>query len=108
MNGSRVELLRKYRGLPGAAPAAGAVVAEEFKQITKQRRNLGVAGKAWAEIVPDRLRANATLGVLRRGTLNVHVPDAAARYELDRWLRSGGEAALRKAAPTVKRLRLEA
>lgn len=108
MRKSRVEILRANRGLPPVGVAARVVVAEEFKTVVKQRRNLGKAGEAWAGVVPERLRAAATLGALRRGTLNVHVPDAAARFELDRWLRSGGEAALKKAAPMLKRLRLEA
>lgn len=64
-------------------------------------------GVAWEEVVPPQLAAKAEIVRLVRGVLSVRVTDSATRFELDRFLRSGGEAALvRRAAGAIRRVKV--
>ncbi len=52
---------------------------------------LAAAARAWQEVVPGELARGCTIEALSRGVLRVRVPDAGVRFELDRFLRAGGE-----------------
>ena len=66
--------------------------------ITRLRRNVSFIAGAWQETVPAALYPRTRLTSLIRGQLTVTVPDAATRFELDRFLRAGGFAALSRAS----------
>jgi hypothetical protein len=53
---------------------------------------LAQAARAWASVVPPELARACTFEALSRGVLRVRVKDASVRFELDRFLRAGGEA----------------
>jgi hypothetical protein len=99
--------LRARRNPPernqGISPAVGELVAS----VVRQHRQVGGAGAAWAQVVPPELVACTELKQLSRGTLQVRVTDASARFAVDRFLRSGGERSLVSASGgKIKRVRL--
>jgi hypothetical protein len=82
-----------------------ASAVEEFSRGLRRTQGAAAgAGAAWDGAVPADLRAGAVLESLSRGVLTVRVPDDAARFVLDRFLRSGGLNALARAG--VRRVKL--
>jgi hypothetical protein len=67
--------------------------------ITRLRRNVSSIAAAWQATIPAALLPRTRLTSLSRAQLTVAVPDAATRFELDRFLRAGGFAALAQACP---------
>lgn len=88
-----------------------AALADEVErlsaELSRRRRGGGSAAAAWEVVVPDSLRERCEVTGVSRGILTVRVRDASARFELDRFLRSGGEAALiRTAKVAIRRVKL--
>ena len=99
--------LRAYRNAPERDLGIGGVARDAAAEVKRQYRAVGGLGEAWSAIVPADLAARAELVRLSRGVLTVRVTDAAARFAIDRFLRSGGEAAIAQASKTaVKRIKL--
>ncbi len=99
--------LRRLRVRPEPDLSLAAAVAPLQRELTKRRRSGGAAETAWERAVPGPLRAKATVLSLSRGVLTVRVPDASARFGLDRFLRSGGQDALIGTSPVaIKRVRI--
>jgi hypothetical protein len=82
-------------------------VREAEKDLKKRARSLGGMADAWDAVVPRTLAARCRLQTFSRGVLTVRAADASARFELDRFLRAGGEAALaRRGSAALKRLKI--
>lgn len=58
-------------------------------------------GVTFLKAAPSKVAAFTTVVGVRAGVLQLRPHNTATRYALDRWLRSGGEAALVRACPTV-------
>jgi len=93
-----LRLLRRYRGLP---TGRATEIATELKAIA---RALGHAGRAedaitqaWLDLAPAPLRERVSGMSLARGVLSLRTSDASARFEVDRWLRAGGQVRLARA-----------
>jgi hypothetical protein len=80
-----------------------ALTGEQVVLRRLRRANAGLAD-AWERVAPPDLLGRTALRGVSSGTATIAVPDAGARYELDRWLRSGGESLLIKSctAPVRK------
>ena len=79
----------------------------QIPELRRLRKNLGPVAEAWNEIVPEPLASSVRLDGVAAGVLNVRVTDSAARFELDRFLRAGGEAALLKRMPlAIRRVKI--
>ena len=84
-------------------------MAAQARAIRRMERSTGAAATAWAAAVPPALARHTALVSLVRGTLTVRVTDAAARFELDRWLRDGGELqVVRRCVTSLTRIRITA
>ena len=111
-------------GAPGPTPAAAAPVPPELLELARvravrvkpspdltltrqflgervllrklRRSNAGLV-EAWESVAPPALLERTALRGLAQGVATLGVPDASTRYELDRFLRSGGEKALKQA-----------
>ncbi len=104
-----LEQLRTWRNLPERNLSLDTVFSSARKDLKKRARALGGIGAAWAALIPAQLLERATLVSLQRGILTVRCDDSATRFELDRFLRCGGELALiRKAPAGLTRVRLVA
>lgn len=82
--------LRSLRVRPDRARDLHADLAAHMKTIRKVSRAEGALARAWEAAAPDALSARCTLIGMRSGRVEIGVPDAATRYQADRWLRSGG------------------
>jgi hypothetical protein len=92
----------RSRDLSIVAAVGDARVAAE-----RASRSTSSLDRAWAAACPAELAGRAWPLSCARGVLTVRVSDAAARWELDRWLRSGGERELARAARVaIRRTRL--
>ena len=78
-------------------------VSARVDEIARTRRSVGGIGRAWAAVLPDALAGHVEKISVSRGVLTVRSVDDGGRYELDRWLRSGGRQALIEAATTTVR-----
>ncbi|MGD9689260.1 MAG: DciA family protein [Phycisphaerales bacterium] len=101
-----VARLRALRTPPERDLSVAGPIARAASELKRRATNLGALGPAFDELVPPALRARAHLEGLRRGVLTVRCADSAARYELDRWLRGGGEISLiRRSGARLTRVR---
>jgi Dna[CI] antecedent DciA-like protein len=99
--------LREFRNKPERDVSIGGALAEVARDAKKLQRAVGGIGSAWEEIAPARLAGRCRVVGISRGILTFRVADAAARFELDRFLRGGGEAALsRRAGVGIKRVKI--
>lgn len=82
-------------------------MAEARTEIRRLAREAPAGERAWAEAAPEALRERVRRVSLARGVLRIEAADAAARWQIARWVRSGGEAALKRAAKVgVRRVRV--
>lgn len=58
--------------------------------MQKVSQNESAASAAWMTVVPDQINDCSQIAGLKAGKLIVHVPSAAHRHIVDRWLKSGG------------------
>ena len=86
---SRIELLRRSRMLRPVAPSIQHEVLTQAGDLKKLEKRTASIAEAWGAVVPEALAAKTTIERLARGVLTVRVEDAPARYELDRFMRSG-------------------
>lgn len=65
--------------------------------LAKRQRAGSGGDRAW-ETAPDEIRGLGTPAGVSRGVLTIRTADSGSRFLVDRWLRSGGEAQLIRAA----------
>jgi hypothetical protein len=93
-----LERLRKWRGGKDRDADVSKSFREFAREQTKLSKALGTVSESFEAIVPLVIANECTLVGLRSGLLTVETRSASCRYALDRFLRSGGEAALRDAS----------
>jgi hypothetical protein len=99
--------LREHRTPRERDLTIGATVHQLERETRKRVKATGGIGAAWEALVPPGLRSRAVVVSLSRGVLTVRAADASARFGLDRFLRSGGQAALaRQAGVGIKRSKI--
>lgn len=102
-----VERLRERRLRPPGDASLTPQMGEWLREIRKLQRGLSGVAAAWASVVPAHLAERTVIEGINRGTLTVRVPDSATRFNLDRFLRAGGERAIAQASATpVRTVRL--
>jgi hypothetical protein len=110
MNGRGVQSLRALRGFrnrTGPDVSIANALKELERDVVKRQRAVGGIGAAWEEIAPARLSGRCQVVGVSRGVLTIRAADAATRFELDRFLRSGGERELaRRAGVAIKKTKL--
>jgi hypothetical protein len=93
---------REFSGRP-----IGVSMSNAARHLARDAKRLGSAGEAWMTICPSHLLEKTAILGLTRGELRIAVADSAAMYELDRFLRCGGEATLARASSApINRVRL--
>jgi hypothetical protein len=99
--------LRRYRNRPDPDLSLAAPLRDAGRELQRQcRAASGIAG-AWTEVLPPDLSRGSEVLSFSRGLLTVRTADSAARFQIDRFLRGGGQAALaRRAGVAVRRIRL--
>lgn len=103
----QLDNLRQWRNRPEKDLSLASPLAEVARDIKRRARSFGSLGAAWQQLTPPDLVERTSLVSLARGILTVRCDDAACKFELDRWLRSGGEVAvIKRAATTLNRVKL--
>lgn len=100
-----LENLRRWRNRPDRDVSIVQPLNQAAAAVEKLRRAAKGSGEAWESLVPPRVRQRCQVIQVQRGVMTVRVKDAAARFEVDRWLRGGGEQSLLRLSG-VKRVRL--
>jgi len=85
----RLESLRRYR-TPQAAVDIAADVQRLIGALQSRRKAVGGLDAAWRAEVPTELQERVAMVGLSRGTMTCRCNDASARFQFDRWARSGG------------------
>mgnify|MGYP000078052332 CR=1 FL=1 len=102
-----LDQLRRFRNRPRPDVSITREVEALRKEVARRANAAGGMDTAWAELAPPGVRAVcAVVRLSPGGLLTVRAPDAAARFEADQWLRTGGLAALRgRCAATLRGVR---
>lgn len=104
---NELERLRKFRAPKERDLTLRVPLGFAAQELRRMRRGLGAVAAAWGQIVPPELAERTALVGISRGVLTVRASDASAKYELERLLRSGGEAAVVRASPvSLRRVRV--
>lgn len=93
----QLERLRAFRGRRERDTSITPLVDSFERELSRQERAIGGAGRAWESLVPPELASRSRVVSYQRGTLLVSVDDSATAFELDRALRAGLEGRLRSA-----------
>ena len=104
-----LENLRRWRA-PRARDLTLAKLAEQVERtVVKPHRQLGALAVLWRELVPCELLERTALVSFSAGVLTVQVADSSTLYQLDRLLRSGLERQLRSGCKaTLRKVRCRA
>lgn len=104
---ARLRNLRDRRVKAGPDLSISDPVAKLRAFFERQVRDGDDVAAAWDRVVPGHLRGRAAVMGCRSGVLSIRCRSASDRFALDRWLRGGGEQAVRDASrSTVKRVKL--
>jgi hypothetical protein len=102
-----LQRLRDARVRPPRNLSLAPDMDRAIREAASQRRSTGGCADAWSRIIPPALLAKTSLEGVSKGVLTVRVPDASTRFELDRFLRSGGQKQLVSACrANLSRVRL--
>lgn len=88
--------MRGFRAAKGAPATLAGPLRAHLDEISRRHRALGAVGEFWGSTVPPEIAPGVSPESLRRGVLTVRATDSASAFTFDRWLRSGGEAALQR------------
>tara|TARA_Y100001933_G_C18885769_1_gene516085 strand:+ start:127 stop:462 length:336 start_codon:yes stop_codon:yes gene_type:complete len=104
---SRLDALRTNRVRSDRDRSIAETVARAREKYARIVRDGDDVAGAWDRTVPERFRGTAAVVGCKGGVLTIRCRSASDRYALDRWLRAGGEQAVRDAArAAVKRVKL--
>ncbi len=102
-----IRRLQTLRNVPSKELSVRAEFGALTKTIKRQARNVGGLGGALCEMLPPELAPHLEVVSMARGVLTVRAADASVKFQVDRWLRSGGEQELmRRAGVALVRVRL--
>ena len=104
---ARLNSLRTNRAVPNPDRSIAETVARAQAKYKRLVRDGDKIASAWDRVVPERLRGRAAVVGCKGGVLTIRCRSASDRYSLDRWLRGGGEQAVRDSArAAVKSVKL--
>jgi len=86
-------------------------LAEEFddaaRRLAKLERQLGSVSSVWCSVCPTELLEKSRIVQLSRGVLTIGASDSATRFEIDRFLRSGGtQQVLQSTAASIRKIKV--
>lgn len=75
---------------PERARDLSADMQVQMKTLRKVSKTESALLKAWSAAAPDQLAESCVPVGIRSGRLEIQAPNAAIKFQADRWLRSGG------------------
>lgn len=82
--------LRGFRVRPERARDLSGDMQIQMKTLRKVSKTESALLQAWSAAAPDQLAQSCVPIGIRSGRLEIRVPNAAIKFQADRWLRSGG------------------
>jgi len=76
----------------------------QIRQLGARQKQGERACAAWEAAAPALLRASCEVKGTRAGVLSIRPANSGTRFQLDRWLKGGGEALLRSGGVTRVKL----
>ena len=92
----QIAKLQGWRGRRAAELSIQPMIARLQDQAGESQRRLGDLVTLWSALLPAELLERTVITSLRSGVMRVTVDSAATAFEIDRLLRSGLEADLRR------------
>jgi hypothetical protein len=92
----RIEQLQKFRGRRERDISIENIVRQTAQGATRTHQKLGQLIDLWGQVIPDDIASRTRITALRGGVVHVEADSASDRFELDRLLREGAEAELRR------------
>ena len=92
---ARLARLAPYRRLHSFDHSIKSLVQNTKKRVQRDEKRFSSFSEAWEQLVPANLLAASRLASSRGSTITIEVDSSAAKYELDRLLRTGLETNLR-------------
>ncbi len=86
-----IRRLQALRNVPSKDLALRAEFGALSKSIKRQARSVGGLGAALVQMLPPELAEHIEVVSMARGVLTVRAADASVKFQVDRWLRAGGE-----------------
>ncbi len=103
---NHIERLRGWRVRTPHNDISG-LVADLEKSLVRAQRAAAKVEASMPLALPVALRGRGHVKTIARGVITLAAKDAAAKYELEQWLRSGGETELLRACTVpAKRVRI--
>ena len=91
-----LERLRGWRVPAVPDRSIGDEISQLVREVKQKTEAVGGFDSVWVKVAPQALAAKSRIDRLTKGgDLHVVAEDAATRYAIDLWLRSGGLAQLR-------------
>ncbi len=87
----RIERVRRQRVRPDRATTLTNDFQIMSRGLRRDRGRIAGVAEAYLTLCPPALAARTSLRGLNRGVLTIAADDSSARFDLDRWLRNGGE-----------------
>ena len=103
VQGDHIARLRENRTYPLRARDLKHDFALIEKTLQRDQRRLGAVARAWTANCPHKLLPRTSVIAMNRGVLTIGADDSSTRFELDRWLRAGGEEQIIKGTRTTLR-----
>lgn len=102
-----LDRIRAQRVRPARDLALRSVVERSAAALRRAERGAGRVAGAWERVCPPEHLQKTAVERFASGVLTIVVADAATRYALDRFLRSGGERAVIESSPApIRKVRL--
>jgi hypothetical protein len=98
-DGPKLDQLRTWRNFKERDLTITGEMTKIAQTVRRQERSFGSAGTVFIELCPKALLPKCGMVSLARGVLTLRAADSATRFELDRWLRTGGEMSIIKRCP---------
>ncbi|MHC5022459.1 MAG: DciA family protein [Planctomycetota bacterium] len=102
-----IEQMRRYRARPGRDQSIDRLIDSIQQHASRTHRKLGRLVELWEDVLPVRVARRTAVTGLRGGTAHVATDSSATAYEVDRLLREGALAAMKRRFPgTLLRVRV--
>ena len=93
---ARLARLAPYRRRRDFDPSIDGILDSTVKKAKRDEKRFSSFSEAWAQLVPAEILSCSRLAGSRGSSITIEVDSSSAKYELDRLLRTGLEADLRR------------
>lgn len=93
---TRLARIAPYRRRREPEASIQKIVETTLRKARRDEKRMGSFAEAWEALVPATLLGACTIGAVRGSKITIEVDSSAAKFEIDRLLRSGLQVELRR------------